>query len=84
MCYSFNVLVSSNRDPTCVDPLTLCDDANLENTEVDIEVMFCSDIIYRKPPNISPGLIFVRKHFFVGLYMGGLYTGCLYTDKILC
>ena len=32
---------------------------------------------YRKPPNISPGLIFVRKHFLVGLYMGGLYTGGL-------
>ena len=31
--------------------------------------------IYRKPPNISPGLIFVRKHFLVGLYMGGLIYG---------
>ena len=41
-------------------------------------------LYYRKPPNISPGLIFVRKHFLVGLYMGGLYTGGLYTDKILC
>ena len=30
--------------------------------------------IYRKPPNISSGLIFVRKHFLVGLYMGGLYS----------
>ena len=28
-------------------------------------------MLYRKPPNISPGLIFVRKHFLVGLYMGG-------------
>ena len=27
--------------------------------------------IYRKPPNISPELIFVRKHFLVGLNMGG-------------
>ena len=38
------------------------------------------DVIYRKPPNISPGLIFVRKHYLVGLYMGGrgvLYTGGL-------
>ena len=43
------------------------------------------DVIYRKPPNISPGLIFVRKHFLVGLYMGRLiYGGGLYTDKILC
>ena len=43
-------------------------------------------IEYRKPPNISPGLIFVRKHFWVGLYMeGGAYIqGGLYTDEILC
>ena len=41
---------------------------------------------YRKPPNISPGLIFVRKHFLVGLYMGrGAYIReGLYTDRILC
>ena len=32
--------------------------------------------VYRKPPNISPGLIFVRKHILMGLYTGwGLYTG---------
>ena len=54
-----------------------------------------NEIQYRKPPNISPGLIFVRKHVLVGLYMGGLiygrayirgglYTGGLYTDRILC
>ena len=43
-------------------------------------------LTYRKPPNISPGLIFVRKHFLVGLYMGRLIYGGggLYTDKILC
>ena len=29
---------------------------------------------YRKIPNISPGLIEVRKHFLVGLYSGDLYT----------
>ena len=28
--------------------------------------------MYRKHPNISPGLIFVSKHFLVGLYMEGL------------
>ena len=28
---------------------------------------------YRKPPNIRPGLIFVRKHFLKGLYIGA-YT----------
>ena len=33
--------------------------------------------MYRKHPNISPGLIFVSKHFLVGLYMGGLCTGGL-------
>ena len=39
---------------------------------------------YRKPPNISPGLIFVRKHFLVGLYMGGAYTweGLIYGGLI--
>ena len=43
--------------------------AHLHNTKL---------MIYRKPPNVSPGLIFVRKHFLVGLYMGGgLYTGGL-------
>ena len=30
--------------------------------------------LYRNIPNISPGLIEVRKHFLVGLYSGGLYT----------
>ena len=42
--------------------------------------------VYRKPPNISLGLIFVCKHFLVGLYMGGgayIREG-LYTDRILC
>ena len=32
-------------------------------------------VTYRKPPNISPGLIFVRKHFLVGLYIGGRIYG---------
>ena len=32
--------------------------------------------MYRKIPNISPGLE-VRKHFFGGLYSGGLYSGGL-------
>ena len=40
-------------------------------------VSFCrlfslSLIAYRKIPNISPGLIEVRKHFLGGLYSGGL------------
>jgi hypothetical protein len=33
-------------------------------------------VIYRKPPTISPGLIYFRKRFLMGLYKGGgLYTG---------
>ena len=37
---------------------------------------------YRKPPDISPGLIFVRKHFLVGHWAYNIRG--LYTDKILC
>ena len=32
-------------------------------------------MLYRKIPNISPGLIEGRKHFFGGLYSGGLKFG---------
>ena len=32
---------------------------------------------YRKPPTISPGLIYFRKRFLMGLYKGCLYTGGL-------
>ena len=42
------------------------------------------DVIYRKPPNISPGLIFVRKHFLVGLYMGRLIYGGAYIRTRFC
>ena len=39
---------------------------------------------YRKPPTISPGLIYFRKRFLMGLYKGGgLYTGGLY-NKHTC
>ena len=34
--------------------------------------------VYRKPLNISPGLIFVRKPFLMGLYTGGLIHGRAY------
>ena len=36
-------------------------------------------VIYHKPPTISPGLIYFRKRFLMGLYKGGggLYTGGL-------
>ncbi len=46
-------------------------------------------MIYRgKLPNISLGLIFVRKPFLMGLYTEGLYTGGgggggLYMDFVL-
>ena len=51
---------------------------------------------YCKIPNISPGLIEVRKHILGGLYLGGLYSGGLifreayirggglYSEGILC
>jgi hypothetical protein len=31
-------------------------------------LLFISLYFYRKPPNISPGLIFVRKHFFLNCF----------------
>jgi hypothetical protein len=38
----------------------------------------CSEkFIYRKPPTISPGLIYFRKRFLMGLYKGGLIYGGL-------
>jgi hypothetical protein len=51
-----------------------------------------SHSLYRKPPTISPGLIYFRKRFLMGLYKGGrgLYTGgaCVrggaYTWTIFC
>ena len=39
---------------------------------------------YRKPPNISHGLIFVRKQFLVGLYIGGLIYGGAYIRTRFC
>ena len=40
---------------------------------------------YRKIPNLSPGLIEVRKHFLGGLYSGGLiFGGGLYSEGISC
>ena len=38
---------------------------------------------YHKIPNISPGLIVVRKHFLGDLYSGGLYLGA-YIRGVLC
>ena len=41
--------------------------------------------IYRKIPNISPGLIEVRKHFLVGQCWGGFYTeGLIFGRTIFC
>jgi hypothetical protein len=41
---------------------------------------------YRKPPTISPGLIYFRKRFLMGLYKEGLIYGGggLHMDDILC
>ena len=39
---------------------------------------------YRKIPNISPGLIEVRKHFLGGLYSGGLIFGGAYIRRAFC
>ena len=41
-------------------------------------------MIYRKIPNIIPGLIEVRKHFLGGLYSGGLYLGEAYILRAFC
>ena len=37
-------------------------------------------LIYRKPPTISPGLIYFRKRFLMGLYKGGglIYGGLIH------
>ena len=41
-------------------------------------------MIYSKVPNISPGLIVIRKHIFGGLYQGGLYQGAAYIRRAFC
>ena len=44
------------------------------------------EFIYRKPPTISPGLIYFRKRFLMGLYKegGGAHIRvCLYMDDLL-
>ena len=47
--------------------------------------MFILDFKYRKPPTISPGLIYFRKRFLMGLYKGGyIRGGGLYMDDLLC
>ena len=38
--------------------------------------LYC-EYTYRKPPTISPGLIYFRKRFLMGLYKGGLISGGL-------
>ena len=41
---------------------------------------------YRKPPTVSPGLIYFRKRFLMGLHKGGggLIYGWAYTWTIFC
>ena len=45
-----------------------------------------SHLAYRKPPTISPGLIYFRKRFLMDLYKGGggLLYGWAYTWTIFC
>jgi hypothetical protein len=44
-----------------------------------------AEYAYRKPPTISPGLIFFRKRFLMAYTSGGLYTGGgAYTGTIFC
>jgi hypothetical protein len=40
--------------------------------------------IYRKRPTISPGLIYFRKRFLMGLYKGGAYIRGAYRWAIFC
>ena len=40
--------------------------------------------IYCKIPNVSPGLIEVRKPFLEGLYSGGLISGGAYIRRAFC
>jgi hypothetical protein len=52
-----------------------------------VALIFRSKVIYRKPPTISPGLIFFRQRFLMGLYKGGgayIWGGGAYTWTIFC
>ena len=42
------------------------------------------EVVYRKIPNVSPGLIEVFKHFLGGLYSGGLIFGGAYIRRAFC
>jgi hypothetical protein len=42
--------------------------------------------LYRKPPTISPGLIYFRKQFLMSLYKGGggsMYRGLIYSGAYI-
>ena len=41
-------------------------------------------VLYRKIPNVSPGLIEVRKYIFGGLYSGGAYIRGAYIRRAFC
>ena len=51
---------------------------NARSTDVEIPFLPCLYPLYRKPPNISPGLMKFLKPFLMGLYIGGGGGG--YTD----
>ena len=62
------VLLGSGTQCLCVPRVAA--ECCLEKQDGECLLLSVSSI-YRKPPNISPGLIFVRKH----LYTGGLIYG---------
>ena len=55
----------------------------LDRVITSAEIFFIVEM-YRKIPNIGPGLIELRKLFFGGLYLGGAYIrGGLYSGKLI-
>ena len=54
-------------------------------TRLEITVfVWESSVKYRKIPTISPGLIFVKKAFLLGLFSGELIFGGAYYWKEFC
>ena len=51
---------------------------------VDLQITMKDLTGYRKIPIISPGLIFVQKAFFLGLFSGELIFGGAYYWKEFC
>ena len=69
-------LSAINRAFLCIVDIMLIDFKKISVTVYRIE--------YRKIPNISPGLIEVRKHILGGLYSGGAYIRGAYIRRAFC